>query len=178
MARAHDLTGIEYGLTTERMLHINAILHDYDRNLSLRRIPADDPAAVYGATLNPPKLYGVYEENVAPGQPNWVFTLAEMSIDERVIARVMENDLAREGMSVKVAKQQAIMRAQEASRLKVDMDRNAERREEQLFIGRAVDSNKAVRMNLEGRDVIIGDTIRPAREFISTATRRTRKSRP
>jgi len=72
-SRAIDLSGMGNGLTNERHLHINRMLQDYSNGkLSLRRIPENDPAFSYGAKLTPPKLYGVWEERVAAGQPNWV----------------------------------------------------------------------------------------------------------
>jgi len=152
------------GLTNERHLHINRMLQDYSNGkLSLRRIPENDPAFAYGAKLTPPKLYGVWEERVAAGQPNWVFTLAEMSIDERVLARVMENDLSRQGVPERQAKMEALTRANEASKYKAEADRMAEREDEMLTIGRLAGKKSTIRHRINGEDVIIGDTVRPRR---------------
>ena len=158
MARAMDLSGLGHGLTTEKQLHIGKLLHDYDPNLSLRRIPERDPA------FRPPKVFGVWEENVAPGQTNWVFTLAEMSIDERVLARIVENDMRRQGASAQFAKMMAIQGAAAASKAKKEADQMAEREEEMIGIGRLAARKHTFRHVLRGQQVVIGDTIRPVRK--------------
>lgn len=158
-----DLSGLGHGLTTEKQLHIARLLSDYDSNLSLRRIGERDPAFAAGMAYNPPRVFGVWEENVAPGQPNWVFTLAEMSIDERVLARVVENDLKRQGASEHFAKYMAVVGAAQASRLKRDADRQQERMDEMLALGELAGRKTTFRHHLNGQDVIIGDRIRPVR---------------
>lgn len=166
MSRTIDLGGLGYGLTTEKQLHINRLLQDYDPHLSLRRIPEGDPAAIAGAKFTPPKVYGVWEDNVAAGQPNWVFTLAEMSIDERVLARIASNDMQKVGADKRMANFMALQGAAEASRMKKQIDLEAERREEMIGIGELAGRKTSFRHTLNGEDVIIGDTIRPARRQI------------
>ncbi len=166
-SRAVSLSGMGHGLTTEKQLHINQMLVDYSGGkLSLRRIPESDPAFRYGMQLTPPKIFGVYEENVAAGQPNWVFTLAEMSIDERVLARIIENDLSRGGADAHRAKFEAFERAQQASKLKAHAEMMEEREDEMLTIGRLAAKKHTFRHRIGGEDVIIGDTIRPARRAL------------
>ena len=162
MARAYDLSGMAHGLTTERQLHIHRLLQEYDPNLSLRRIPERDPA------FRPPRVFGVYEEHVGPGQPHWVFTLAEYSIDERILARVRENDFQRLG-GAKGAwdKFMALKTAQEESRKKAELERQLEREEQMLAIGRMSDKKSTVRHIINGEEYIIGDTLRRPRTHIS-----------
>lgn len=156
-----DFRDTQHGLTTERQWHINAMLRDYDPKLSLRRIPELDPAAIAGAKLNPPKLFGVWEEGVARGETNWVFTLAEMSIDSRVLARIMENDMSKQGADQRMAKFLAIKRAEEASKLKGKIDEKEAKREEMLWLGKQTKSS--IRHTINGEKVIIADRIIPVK---------------
>lgn len=166
MARSIDLDGMGHGLTTEKQLYVNKLLQEYDPNLSLRRIPERDPAAIAGARLDPPKIFGVHEANVAPGQSPWAFTLAEMSIDERVLARVVSNDLQRRGASKQFADLLAIQGAAEAGRRKREAELLEEREDEMLTIGALARKKATFRHTLNGEDVIIGDRIRPARRSL------------
>lgn len=159
---SHDFRDSAHGLTTERQFHINRMLMDYSPKLSLRRIAESDPAFKFGATLNPPKIYGVWEDGVASSETNWVFTLAEMSIDERVLARIMENDMKRTGVDARKAKMIAFGRAEEASRLKRQADRMEERREEMIGLGKLAGKKNTIRHTFaDGEKVIIGDRIEP-----------------
>lgn len=153
----HDFRDSAYGLSTERQFHINRMLQDYSRGkLSLRRIAETDPAFKAGMQMNPPKVFGVWEEGVAPGETNWVFTLAEMSIDERVLARVMENDMKRMGAPERMAKLIAIGRANEASKLKRDAEIMEARREEMIGLGKIMEKKSVVRHTINGQKVRIG----------------------
>ena len=159
---SHDFRDSAHGLTTERHFHINRMLMDYSPKLSLRRIAENDPAFAAGAKLNPPKIYGVWEDNVSAGQPNWVFTLADMSIDTRVLARIMENDMKRVGVDERKAKLIALGRAEEAGRLKLQADRMEERREEMIGLGKLAGKKNTIRHTFaDGQKVIIGDRIEP-----------------
>jgi len=159
---SHDFRDSAYGLTTERQHHINAMLRDYSNGkLSLRRIAENDPAFQVGIKMNPPKVFGVWEEGVAADQPNWVFTLAEMSIDERVLARIMENDMKRTGVTERMAKMMAIGRANEASKLKREAEIMAERREEMLGLGKIMEKKSVVTHTINGVKVRIGDRVVP-----------------
>lgn len=162
-SRAFDLSSAGHGLRTERQHHIAQMVRDIDPRLSLRRIPENDPAFEYGARLNPQKLFGVWEENVSHELSNWVFTLAEMSIDERVPARLIENDLRRSGASERIAKLEAFERANEASRLKQQAEMMAEREDEMRVIGELAGRKSTIRHRINGEDFIIGDTVRPVR---------------
>jgi hypothetical protein len=159
---SHDFRDSAHGLTTERHFHINRLLMDYSPNLSLRRIAENDPAFAFGASLNPPKIYGVWEDGVASSQSNWVFTLADMSIDTRVLARIMENDMKRSGVDERKAKLVALGRAEEAGRLKQQMNRMEERREEMIGLGKLAGKKSTIRHTFaNGEKVIIGDRIEP-----------------
>lgn len=159
---SHDLRDGQYGLTTERQFHVNHMLRDYSQGkLSLRRIAENDPAFAAGAKLNPPKMFGVWEEGVAPTETNWVFTLAEMSIDERVLARVMENDMKRMGASERMAKMMAIGRANEASTLKQRAEEMEAKREEMIGLGKIMDKKSVVTHTIDGVKYRIGDRVVP-----------------
>lgn len=161
MTRAFDLSGMQHGLTTERQLHIHRLLQDYDPNLSLRRIPERDPA------FRPPKVFGVYEEHVGPGQPNWVFTLAEYSIDERILARVRENDFRRLNADGQWDRLMALKAAQDESRRKAQAEVQLERDNEMRAIGRMAAEKSSFRHTINGEEFIVGDTLRRPRTHIS-----------
>lgn len=161
---SHDFRDSAYGLTNERQHHINGMLRDYSKGkLSLRRIAENDPAFQAGMRLNPPKVFGVWEDGVAPGEPNWVFTLAEMSIDERVLARIMENDMKRMGASDRMAKMMAIGRANEASKLKREAEIMAARREEMVGLGKIMEKKSVVTHIIDGVKYRIGDRLVPVK---------------
>ena len=105
----------------------------------------------------------MWEENIAEGQVHWVFTLAEMSIDSRVLARVAENDMKKHGATEKFAKMMALKGAEEASKAKVAMDRQQALDEEMIGIGKLAARKSTFRHTINGRDMIIGDTVRPVR---------------
>lgn len=165
---SHDFRDSQFGLTTERQFHINRMLRDYNPKLSLRRIPETDPAFREGMRMNPPKVFGVWEEGVSSDVPNWVFTLAEMSLDQRVLARIMENDMSRVDGDARMNKFLALQRSEEASKLKKQMEVDEARRDEMLWIGRQgkYGTKTTVRHRINGEDVILGDTIRPVRTKI------------
>lgn len=161
MSKLVDFNDIANGLTTEKQRHIAQMVRDASGGLlELKRIPEGDPA------FRPPHVYGVYERNVAAGLSHWVFTLMEMSIDERVVARVLENDMRRHGANEKMAKYLAFENANKASELKVQAEKMAEREDEMKTIGKLAGKHSAFRHTINGQDVIIGDTIRPVRRHL------------
>ena len=161
---SHDFRDSAYGLTTEQQFHVNRMLQDYSNGkLSLRRIAESDPAFKFGAKLNPPKVFGVWEDGVAPGEPNWVFTLAEMSIDHRVLARIMENDMKRMGADERIAKRMALGRAAEASKLKHQAEEMEARREEMVSLGKIMDKKSVVTHTIGGVKYRIGARLEPVK---------------
>jgi hypothetical protein len=156
-----DFNDIANGLLTEKARHIAQMVKDVSGGkLELRRIPENDPA------FRPPKVFGVWEFNVASDQTPWVFTLMEMSIDERVIARIIENDFKRQGASERFAKLMAVEQAEKASSLKKYADKQAERKEEMLAIGKMSQYKSQFTHVINGEKVIIGDTIRSPRKTV------------
>jgi hypothetical protein len=146
-----DFRTSAYGLTSAKHAAINDLVRAYNPRLSLRRIPTSDPA------FTPQKPYGVFEEGVDPRTTPWVFTLAEMSIDERVVARLYENDFARAGASEQHAKMLALRAAQETAALREEAERDADRREEMIAIGRLADKRSQFRHRFaDGTTQIIG----------------------
>lgn len=160
MSRAIDLSGSGHGLTTEKQLRINRLLQQYDPNLSLRRIPERDPA------FRPPKVFGVFEENVAPGEPNWVFTLAEYSIDERILARIRENDFKRLNAAGQWDKFAALKSAEEQVKAQQELEQRQARNDEIRDFARLADRKSVMRHTINGEEFIIGDTVRRARTHI------------
>lgn len=153
-----DFRDLGYGLTSEREFLTNKLVHDYDPRLSFRRIPEGDP---YYTAENP---WGVWEEGVAPGLSPWAFTVNYC--DDRVIARLIEADLLREGASERIARIEAMNRASEASKMRQQLDEMEARREEMEGVARLATSRTTIRHRINGEDVIIGDKIRPVRSTI------------
>jgi hypothetical protein len=156
-----DFNDIANGLLTEKARHIAQMVKDVSGGkLELRRIPESDPA------FRPPKVFGVWEFNVASDQSPWAFTLMEMSIDERVIARIIENDMKRSGASERFAKLMAFEQAEKASALKKYGDKLEERKEEMRVIGRMSNRFSQFTHVIDGEKVIIGDTVRSPRKTV------------
>jgi len=161
-SRAIDLSAAGYGLRTERQLHINRMLMDATGGkLTLRRIPEADPAFRMGMQHDPPKVFGVHEAGVASNLSPWVFTLAEMSIDERIVARALAGDFSRHSAAQQMSKVQAFEAATRASKLKQEAERMAEREDEMKSVGRLAGLKHSFRHRIGGEDFIIGDTVRP-----------------
>lgn len=164
-----NLAEHSFGLRSEAELRINRMLRDYDPNLSLRRIPEGDPAFNAGRAKTPPHTHGVWEEGVNTLKGilgNWVFTLAEMSIDHRVLARIAEGDMRKHGVPEKIAKLRAHQETAELERQRAMYDIIEERREEMEAIGRMARTKSTIRHRINGEDVIIGDTVRPLRAHV------------
>lgn len=154
-----------YGLEAPKQLHINQMLADVSNGkLSLRRLTG--LAAEAGLQKTPPHTYGVWEDGVAADQPNWVFTLWEGSIDERIIARVMESDFKRNGAPEQFAKLVAHERARQASMAKADAEKLAAREDEMMAIGRLSKEKSTFTHRINGEKFIIGDTVRRARKQV------------
>lgn len=147
------------GLDTEKQRHIDNLLHDYDPNLSLRRIPDGDPA------FSIQKPYGVYEENILAMRP-WVFTLSPSEIDERVLARIMANDFTKQGAPEKFAKLQAHEAATQLSKMRRDAELAAEREDEMRTIADLASRKTTVRHRIDGELMILGDEITTGRTHI------------
>jgi len=164
-----DLAAHAFGLRTERQILTNQMLQDYNPKLTLRRIGERDPAFAAGQKFNPPRVLGVWEEPVARGETNWVFTLAEISVDPvRILARVAENDFSKANGKERFDRLLAFKQLEEAVKLKELNDKNQERREEMITAGKLMRRNGTVRMKINGEDVLVGDTITPVRKFISS----------
>jgi hypothetical protein len=162
-----DLGAHALGLETEHQIRTNQMLQDYNPKLSLRRIPEQDPAAIAGRRFNPPRIFGVWEDGVARGETNWVFTLAEVSIvPDRILTRIFQNDFARTNPKEKFDLLLAQDRAAEALRMKKMVERQEESREDMIAAGKVMRRNGTVRMQINGEEWLVGDTIRPVRTFI------------
>jgi len=157
-----------HGLYTDKQRHINRMLQDYDRNLSLRKIGDRDPILASCLAKFPQHTYGVWEEGVQRADllGNWVFTLAEMSIDERVLARIVANDMTKAGVPERMAKLRAHHESEELSMKKRQMEEQEARREEMIAVGRLAGQKSSVRHKIKGEDVVIGDTLRSPRTLI------------
>jgi hypothetical protein len=127
--RATDLRGYGHGLETETQRDTDRLLHDYDPNLSLRKIPERDPA------FTPGKPFGVYEEGTL-GLTPWVFTLAGYACDERVLARVAAGDMAKRGVREDMAKVQAQALAKKAAQDRQRAVELQDRTDEMLSVGK------------------------------------------
>lgn len=138
-----------FGLVTDKQRHVNKMLQQENPRLSLRRVPTSDPG------FTPEKPYGVYEE-VGPGVRPWVFFLSESMIDERVLARVLENDLSKQGVPARMAKMIALSAATEKTMRDRDAEIQAARNEEALFVAQNA-GRTTIRMKVDGDDIIIGD---------------------
>lgn len=154
-----------YGLITEPQKLLNRMLQDYDPYLSLRRIPENDPAFAAGMQHNPPRIFGVWEET-SSASTKWAFTIPEISIQNpgAILARVAAGDMTK--MSGK-EKLELLRKAQEATKLaerKVQAEKEAERREEMLFIASTAKSR--ITHTLNGEKLILGDTVRSARTHV------------
>lgn len=163
-----NLAEHSYGLRSEAEMRIHRMLQDYDPNLSLRRIPEGDPAFLAGRAKTPPHTHGVWEEGVITlgVLGNWVFTLAEMSIDHRVLARIVEGDMRKHGVNEKMAKLRAHQETAELERQRAMYDLIEERRDEMEAIGRMARTKSTIRHRINGEDVIIGDTVRSLRTHV------------
>lgn len=160
-----------FGLDDERLVRIHRLLNDYSPTLSLRKIPDGDPIAPWAHSQG--HDYGVYESNVGQSaahhggnMTNWVFTIAKGQIDDRVIARVFEADMLRNGVEARIAKHRAHEEATKLSNMRALMDRQEARRDEMLALGEMARHKSTIRHKIHGEDVIIGDTVRPLRTHI------------
>jgi hypothetical protein len=126
------------------------MVQDYNPRLSLRRVPVGDPG------FNPERPYGVFEE-VGPGVRPWVFFLSESMINERVLARLYENDLSKQGVDERMAKLIAFNAAQAKTQQAVVDETMAERQEQMLFLAKAGSRQSTVRLKVDGDDIIVAD---------------------
>jgi len=156
-----DFSLLGGGLTTDRELHYAAIVRDVSQgDAELRRIDPSDPKFPWAAQQQPPHVYGIWERNVGGGLANWAFTFAEMSLDDRVIARLVEADMHREGVDPRRARMLAHETGRQLSKAKADAEREEARRDEMAAIGRLADKKSSFRHKIDGETYIIGDTVR------------------
>lgn len=155
-----------YGLETDAARRVNELLQAYSPRLTLRRVPTVDPS------FDPQKPFGVYEEGVRADREilsPWVFFLSEHSIDERILARIYENDMLRHGVNATIAKNDALRRAQADAKKKLEDERLAAAQEEAVGLVKLMGRKTTVRHDFgdgNGR-VIIGDGApRSGRTFI------------
>ena len=158
----HDLRFSAYGLTTPEQWRINEELQRLSNGkLSLRKIESNDPAWAAAVAHTPPHLYGVWEERVARGEPNWVFMVPEMSIDSRILARIAENDFAKAGASKRMAKLLALQFAEEVDKQKRYEEQAEARREEMIGLGKIMEKRSVVTHVFNGEKYRIGDRVVP-----------------
>ena len=162
-----DLSAHAFGLRTEMQVRINQMLQAYDPKLTLRRINTSDPAYAAGQKFTPPKEFGVWEEPVLRGETNWVFLLPESAIHGQVLVRVAENDFSRTNPHEKFNRLLAEDQFRQAGMLKDQNDKFEEKRDQMMTVGKLARRHGAVRMKINGEDVILDDTIRPVRKFIT-----------
>lgn len=155
-----------YGLDREDARIVNDLLHDYNPKLSFRRVPEADPA------FDPNKPWGVYEEGVNASREilsPWVFFVHDSAIDHRVLARIYENDFARQGANALVARNEAMKKALAQTQTRAREEIAEAGRDRALFLAKALQHKTAVRHDFgdgNGR-VIIGDGgTRSGRTFI------------
>lgn len=164
-----DLGAHAQGLTTDIQFKVDRLLKDYSPKLSLRKIGDNDPALHAGMRFNPPRLYGVWEEPVARGETNWVFTVAEISISPALLVRIAEADFAKTNPKEKFDQFMAREQVAEALRRKEQNDYHEGRRDEMMLAGKAMRraGNGTARIRINGEEVLVGDTITPIRKFIT-----------
>ena len=158
-----------HGLRTEREFRLHRMLQDYDRNLSLRRIPEGDPS--FGQYTGELLItHGVWEEGVntlGGAISNWVLRVPEESLDDRLFARVIDSDMAKNGtVNERVRKAEALRQAEDLGRKRAMMDLLEERQDEMMTIGKLAGTKSTIRHKINGEDVIIGDTVRSARTHV------------
>jgi hypothetical protein len=156
----------EYGLSTEPQIFLNSLLRDYDPNLSLRRIPENDPAFREGIKENPPRIFGVYEET-STMESKWVFTIPEVSIQnpDAILARIVMGDHTKLSVPERMKRLQAANAAVDAARAKRWEEIRQARHDELAFI--ASGKRNQLRHKINGEDVVISDgQIRSVRSFV------------
>jgi hypothetical protein len=159
MTSVMNLQEHAYGLVTESQRHVHRLLNDYDRNLSLRRVPDSDPG------FRPDQPYGVYEENQLAMRP-WVFFLSDAQIDERVLSRIMQNDFTKHGANEKAAKLLAAEKASQLSKLRKEAEQQEERYEEMSSLARLMEHKPVVKHRIDGELYRIADEITPVGKHV------------
>jgi len=166
-----DLGAHAAGLDSERLRYYGKLIDEMYPEVELRRIPHDDRIMPWAAAQNPPHEFGIWERNVGTHAfggvlSNWVFTFAEASVDDRIIARLLEADMRRQGASERVAKVEAQRRTKIATEQATFMRKFEERREEMIALGEMAGRKDTIRHKIGGEDVIISDTLRPVRRTV------------
>jgi hypothetical protein len=157
-----DLRQHAFGLDTEAQRHVDRLLRDYDPNLSLRRVPPTFPA------FRPDQPFGVYEEGIRGYQSPWVFFLSEAQIDHRVLARIVENDMHRDGNHAKDKMQSlvAAKQAEAASKALYRMEQDEQRTDEMRVLAKIASTQQVVRHRIGGELVRIGDEITTGKTYV------------
>ena len=166
-----DLGQHAAGLDTDRLAYYGKLIADMFPELELRRIPNDDRIMPWAMQQTPPHTIGVWERAVGThafggALTNWVFTLPEHSIDDRIIARLLEADMRRQGADERTAKYEALRRTKLANEQAAFMRKFEERRDEMVALGEMAGRKDTIRHKIGGEDVIIADKIRPVRSTV------------
>ncbi len=138
-----------YGLDREDARRVNEMVQEHYPNLSLRRIPENDPF------FTPEKPWGIYEETAVAGQPKWVFALSDYSLDHRVLARLFENDMSRPEVAGRTM--ESLFAAEEASRQKWRQEQQEQRNDEMLQFLLAAQGKNYMTMTVDGDRMKFGD---------------------
>lgn len=166
-----DLGAHAAGLDSDRLRYYGKLISEMYPELELRRIPHDDRIMAWATQQAPPHTFGIWERNVGTHAfggvlTNWVFTLPEQAIDDRIIARLLEADMRRQGADERTAKMEALRRTKLATEQANFMRKFEERRDEMIALGRMAGTQSTIRHTIGGEDVIISDVIRPARTIV------------
>lgn len=151
-----------HGLTTQMQRRVDQLLRDYSPRLSLRRIPESDPWFI------PEEPFGVYEEGVQSDQMSpWVFRVSEASIDERILAYIVEADFTKQGVPARMAKLKALELAQAAARGAAFEEQQAAQAEEASHLLKTMLRRGSARHRIDGESVIMdADGPRSTRTYI------------
>lgn len=151
-----------HGLTTQIQRRVNQLLRDYSPRLSLRRIPEADPWFL------PEEPFGVYEEGVqSDSMSPWVFRVAEGSIDERILAYIVEADFTKHGVPEREARRRALELAQGAAREAQQQEQQAAQAEEATHLLKTMLRRGSARHRIDGESVIMdADGPRSTRTYI------------
>ncbi len=152
------------GIDSPELALIDKAVRAYHYSLSLRRVQPSDP------DFTPSMPWGIWEENVGPGQSNWVFMVPPGALTlENVLGRIRAGDMVKEGADPRAARHEAMaMAAQVAERARYQ-DMMEQRRDEMVFVGKTPKSS--IRMKINGEDRIIDSEARSPRTYIDRSSR-------
>ena len=121
MSKHHVVDG---QFVSEKHLHVAELLNEYDDQLTLEWIPPDKRA------IDDDKPFAVRCTPTNGDKPYYVTFVTEDEVDERLLAFVIANDMAKAPGGPKGL--QAHLDAQEAARQAMKMKQDIEREEERL----------------------------------------------